>query len=283
MTGSTATGLFAGLFDDAALFPPGDAPMALAVPAHRELVARWGELVGPFVVPAVRVAELCEWLGDTDRLPVSLIAGAGDLAAAVQGVAIEPRLRLAAVELPVVPDAGAAVHAVQTLHDVLPDSATAAVELPRTAARDEVLDALRGTPYRAKLRTGGVRAELFPSPAELADTLDACIARGVAFKCTAGLHHAVRSTDPATGIEHHGFLNLLLAVEALADNRSAGAAAVWLCETDPAVVAEAVRRRSDGLARARALFTSFGTCSVQEPIDDLVVLDLLPRPERDSA
>jgi len=39
--------LFAGLFDDAALFPPGDAPMAAAVPAHRELRARLGELVGP--------------------------------------------------------------------------------------------------------------------------------------------------------------------------------------------------------------------------------------------
>ena len=40
------TALFTGLFDDAALFPPGDAPMAAAVPAHRQLRARLGDLVG---------------------------------------------------------------------------------------------------------------------------------------------------------------------------------------------------------------------------------------------
>ena len=39
-------GLFDGLFDDAALFPPGDAPMAAAVPAHRQLHERLGRLVG---------------------------------------------------------------------------------------------------------------------------------------------------------------------------------------------------------------------------------------------
>ena len=33
------TALFDGLFDDAALFPPGNAPMAAAVPAHRRLRA----------------------------------------------------------------------------------------------------------------------------------------------------------------------------------------------------------------------------------------------------
>jgi len=81
--------LFAGLFDDAALFPPGDAPMAAAVPAHRELRARLGELVGPFVVPAARLGELSEHLGDgsgDDGVPfgVSVIAAAGDLPAAEQ-------------------------------------------------------------------------------------------------------------------------------------------------------------------------------------------------------
>jgi hypothetical protein len=157
----------------------------------------------------------------------------------------------------------------------------AAVELPRSAARDEVLDVLAGTGHRAKLRTGGVRAALFPSPEELAATLAACVARGVALKCTAGLHSAVRHTDAATGFAHHGFLNLLAACDALAAGEPAAAAERWLRQDDPGVLVG--DWSPDRVARARAVFTSFGTCSVLEPVDDLVRLSLLPTLERTPA
>jgi len=278
------TELFTGLFDDAALFPPGNAPMAAAVPAHRELRARLGELVGPFVVPAARLDELTEHLDAGSGFGISLIAGAADLAAATDQVERDPGLALAAVEVPVVPDAAAAREAVRVLDDVLPADVPAAVELPRTAARDDVLDVLAGTRYRAKLRTGGVRAELFPAPEELADTLSACITRGVAVKCTAGLHHAVRHVDPATGFEHHGFLNVLLAVDALTAGAPAGTAADFLRDSDADGMAAALRTwPPQRTARTRASFPSFGTCSVLEPVDDLVALGLLPTPERISA
>jgi hypothetical protein len=273
------TALFTGLFDDAALFPPGDAPMAAAVPAHRELRTRLGDLVGPFVVPAARLGELAEHLGDGEPIGVSLIATAGDLPAAAVRVTSHPGITLAAVEVPVVADATAARDAVRVLDDVVPVGVPAAVELPRSEARDEVLDILAGTRHRAKLRTGGVRAPLFPSPEELAGTLHACISRGVALKCTAGLHSAVRHTDPVTGFEHHGFLNVLLAVDALVTQTSTATA--WLTETDPAALVTALRTwPADRATRARAVFTSFGTCSVLEPVDDLVALGLLPSRER---
>ena len=276
------TVLFSGLFDDAALFPPGDAPMAAAVPAHRELRARLGDLVGPFVVPAARLGELSAHLGDGGPIEVSLIAAAGDLPAAAARVATHPGLALAAVEVPVVADTDAAAEVVRVLHGVVPAGVPAAVELPRSAARDKVLDVLAGRPYRAKLRTGGVRAALFPSPEELAGALAACVSRGVALKCTAGLHHAVAHTDPVTGFPHHGFLNVLLAVDALVTQTSTPTA--WLTETDPAALVTALRTWSaDRAARARAVFTSFGTCSVLEPVDDLVTLGLLPSLERTPA
>ncbi|SNS23518.1 hypothetical protein SAMN04488107_1815 [Geodermatophilus saharensis] len=278
------TGLFTGFFDDAALFPPGDAPMAAAVPAHRELRARLGDLVGPFVVPAARLDELAAHLGDGGPLGVSLIAAAGDLPAAAAGVGSDPRLRLAAVEVPVVADADAAREALAVAAGVVPDGVPVAVEVPRTAPRDAVLDALAGTGARAKLRTGGLRADLFPSAGELAGTLAACVARGVAVKCTAGLHSALAHTDPATGFAHHGFLNVLLAADALASGATAEAASDELARTDPAAVAGAVRSwPADRAARARAVFTSFGTCSVLEPVDDLVALGLLPSLDRTPA
>lgn len=275
------TGLFDGLFDDASLFPPGDAPMASAVPAHRELASRLGGLVGPFVVPAARLDELAAQLHDGDRFRVSLVAAAGDLPAAVDRVGADPRLVLAAVEVSVVADAAAAEQAVRVLAATLPAGVPAAVELPRTGTRDDVLDVLAATGYRAKLRTGGLRAELFPSPDELAGTLHACLARRVPFKCTAGLHDAVRHTDPTTGFDHHGFLNVLVTVDELLAGAPPLMARDRLQQDDGTALAGAVRTwspaRVDGV---RAAFTSFGTCSVLEPVGDLVGLGLLPSPDR---
>ena len=70
---------------------------------------------------------------------------------------------------------------------------------------------------RLKFRTGGLTADAFPSAAELAACIDAALDRETPFKCTAGLHHAVRHTDPETGFEHHGFLNVLLATRVALD------------------------------------------------------------------
>ncbi len=233
-------------------------------------------------MPAARLDELAVHLtdGSIDGEPfgISVIAAAGDLPAAAARVAGDPRLRLAAIEVPVVADAAAAREAVAVVGDTVPGGVPAAVELPRTAARDGVL-ARAGV--RAKLRTGGLRAELFPDPAELAGTLAACVARGVALKCTAGLHSAVRHTDPATGFAHHGFLNVLAACAALAAGEPAPVAERWLRKDDPAALAGGWS--PDRAARARAVFASFGTCSVCEPVDDLVALGLLPALERTPA
>ena len=103
-------------------------------------------------------------------------------------------------------------------------------------------------------------------------------------KCTAGLHNAVRHTDPVTGFAHHGFLNVLAAVDALAAGAPSVVAVDWLGQDDGTVLAAAVGAwPADRIARARAVFTSFGTCSVLEPVRDLVTLGLLPTLERTPA
>ena len=62
-------GLFTGSFDDAALFPPGNADMAAAIIAHDWYQhSRFADLVGPFVVPATRPYPLAHLRTGADSL-----------------------------------------------------------------------------------------------------------------------------------------------------------------------------------------------------------------------
>ncbi|MFJ9605065.1 hypothetical protein ACIRS1_01755 [Kitasatospora sp. NPDC101176] len=279
--------LFHGLFDDAAVFPPGNLPVAEAVPAHRAHRAAWyAEAVGPLLCGASRLGELAAAVaggaataGDPP-LGVGLVlpGGSAELGPALAAAA---PFRVAGVELAT----RDAAEAVAELDRLLPPDVPAAVELPRELLRgdglDEVLDVLVDSPYRAKFRTGGVVPEAFPDEAELAAFLTGCARRGLPYKCTAGLHHAVRHTDPATGFEHHGFLNVLLA----AQETDPAAAAAVLAERDGAVLAKTVRELTDRQVTViRNSFTAFGTCSIAEPLDDLAALGLLspsPLPQED--
>ena len=69
--------LFALFCDDAAIFPPGEMPLAEAVPAHLgHVAAAHAPLVGPLVVPQARLAELAE-------LPIAYDTGSVELAVTV--------------------------------------------------------------------------------------------------------------------------------------------------------------------------------------------------------
>lgn len=284
MSGAVVPPLFAGICDDAAVFPPGLAALPDAVAAYLARRATGADgLVGTLVLAAADLPALAPLVptgGPVPAVSVTVPDGPGGLATALDLAAAAP-VELRAVEVPL--PAGVAVDvAVTTLRDQLPrlDGAEAYVEIPRDERRAPLLAALAGTGLRAKLRTGGVRAELHPDETELAEALAAAVGHGLAVKATAGLHHAVRNTAADTGFEQHGFCNLLLAVDALlsADVRggTADEAAALLAERDAAVVAGLLRGWDDDRARrAREVFTSFGTCSIADPTADLVGLGLL--------
>jgi hypothetical protein len=140
-----------------------------------------------------------------------------------------------------------------------------------------VLPELKRRGLRAKIRTGGITEDAFPSAETVAAFLRACKAAGVAFKATAGLHHPLRCVRPLTYEPNaavgtmHGFVNVFLAA-ALVDDAEA-----ILLERDPAVFAfsdEGARWRDrfipiDALGEMRTFAISFGSCSFEEPIDDL--------------
>ncbi|MDH6575371.1 hypothetical protein [Kitasatospora sp. MAP5-34] len=261
----TVPALFRGLFDDAAVFPPGDLPLAEAVPAHlAHRAAGYADAVGPFLCGAGRLGELARLAEPGFRVGLVLPGGSDQLVPALTAAA---GLAVTGVELAATDVRAAAL----ALAEHLPEGAWGTVELPRGPGVLDALDALAGTPYRAKYRTGGLTADAFPAVPELAAFLVGCAERGLPYKCTAGLHNAVRHTDPVTGFEHHGFLNVLLA--AATPDR----AEEVLAERSGAVLASAVRDLTDSqITSARTSFTAFGTCSVIEPLADLAELGLLP-------
>ncbi|MGW4802769.1 hypothetical protein [Kitasatospora sp. NPDC004272] len=259
--------LYRGLFDDAAVFPPGDLPLAEAVPAHRAHRAAWSAAaVGPLLAPVDKLAELRSL---EPEFAIGLVVGPGRLAEALKAA---DGLRVATVEYAAGEDVRAAVAELDAL---LPAGVGAAVELPRSERLEDGLDALAGSRYRAKYRTGGLGYAAFPSVTELAAFLLGCAERSLPYKCTAGLHNAVRHTDLGTGYEHHGFLNLLLA----AGSSDRAQAVELLAERDGARLATAVESLTERqVTEIRASFTSFGTCSITEPLEDLARLGLLETP-----
>ncbi|MFC1438744.1 hypothetical protein ABUW04_10790 [Streptacidiphilus sp. N1-10] len=267
--------LFVGLCDDAAMFPPGNAPAARAVTAHREHRAAWyAPLVGPFLVGAAHLEDVVR-AGDPGPAVLVVPAGPDGLAAAL-AAARDAGLLVAGAELPYRPG-GTAADAVRALDSVLP--AGGVVEIPPGQGLDEALDTVAGSGHRAKLRTGGTVAQAFPDAAQVAAFILGCVARGLPFKCTAGLHRAVRHTDPVTRFEHHGFLNILAATEAALTGAGADEVAAVLEQRDGRRIAS---RLSDltpqQVSAVRAAFTGYGTCSITEPLAELAALALLPVP-----
>jgi hypothetical protein len=276
--------IFGGLFDDASLFPPASLLMADAVAGHlRHQTAWYREMSGPFVCGDAKIAELSAALtaGGVVELDLALVlpGGAAGLDAAVDGVFADPRLRLRAVEVPATADENitTAVADVAAALDRTPLAGAAGfIEVPArdlTGAAACVIDDHR---YRAKVRTGGTTAQAFPDDQTLANCLVALAQARLAFKCTAGLHHAVRHRAADTGFEHHGFLNVLLAVAAALDDASREQVAAELADRDAArVAAKSSNLDAETVSAVRSLFTSFGTCSTDEPINDLVALGLV--------
>jgi hypothetical protein len=254
------------LIDDAAIFPPGDAPLGVAVRDHQQLRAsEYAPLIGPLLVRDVDVAPLAGLTDQSLEIGVIVTSGPESLDRAL---AQSPWVTVAAVEARELTDSLTS----------LPDGVTVSVELPRPgtdlpAEWIAAVDEIAAAGYQAKFRTGGVVAEAHPGEDELAAVLG--VLSRHRFKLTAGLHRAVRNTQTGTGFEQHGFLNVLVAVHRLLSGATVDEAAGVLAERDGPALAAIVRSWTDEDAVAvRRTFRGFGSCSITEPYADLVDLGL---------
>jgi hypothetical protein len=267
--------LLTALVDDAAVFPPGSMPLPDAVPAHLgHRDGPWAAMIGPLLVPAADLPEIAA------NVDIGVVGEPGAIEHALGSV--PANLTVRQVESPVAKrgeDPAPGIDRLAALVRRGDERLTWYFEVPLAWGLMQALDRLaalrgEGLPVAAKFRTGGLAAELFPTPVELAAVICACRDRKLPFKLTAGLHHAVRHTDPDTGLVHHGFLNVLAAALAADGGGEPADLAGILAATDGHTLAMIAR---DALDRPRPLWVGFGSCSVDEPVTDLTNLGLLPR------
>ncbi len=257
--------------------------------AYRRSDDRW--MLGRFVVSTARLDDMLQTAATVDgaptpedRWPITVTPG-GDISEGLDRVAAFVRgaggraFAVESLELKV-----ATPDDVAPLAARLPSGVEWYFEVPIAGPYQPFVAAIRDAGGRAKLRTGGVTGDRFPSADAVIELVAVAVAAGVAFKATAGLHHPVRGDFPlsyAAGAPRHtmyGFINLLLATAQLRRNGDRAAARALLLDTGPGAFRigdEALSWRGtpfgdDELGATRAgAFTSFGSCSFREPVDEL--------------
>ncbi|MGE0494450.1 MAG: hypothetical protein AB7S38_34895 [Vulcanimicrobiota bacterium] len=266
--------LLSKLIDYAGLFPPARQDMARAVADYRSYQSGpYSWALGTFVCPVNRLEELVEHLGpDDDLWEVSAIATLplDETLERVRAVTAGGKVRVVAIESQARPVAPLELDE---------------VELYLELGSDEPIEAFVAQVAKlgaaAKLRTGGLSPENFPTVERVAALVTACAQAGVALKATAGLHHPLPGLRPVEGgtAAMHGFVNLFLGpavapaprlVEVLADSdpgafRFEEQGASWRDLEVSLAQLESHRQR----------LRSFGSCSFVEPLQDLEQLGWL--------
>lgn len=266
--------LFRALFDDAAVFPPGLAPLPQAITDH---VARQSsscaDLVGPLLLPASAIEDFLR-LQRPQQVDVALIGRPGtDLTLvgdALSRLDEDPGVTLTGIEIGWSPD----------WHQTLRWGASLSIEVPRGSEQERALSDIQErpddpNPVQAKFRTGSTPDSPVPTSTELATFIRACVDHDLGFKLTGGLHHAISHTT-AEGEDQFGFLNVISATRwALAHGAEVPEMESLLSQRDPAPILDIITRMSQADASVvRAFFTAYGCCEVMDPIGDLAALGL---------
>jgi len=278
--------LLDGLIDYAGLFPPSALAMESAVQNYsRYLESPESFALGRFVVPVARLEELAR---EQARVPHSEEWRLSAL------IGVDAAHEIGQI------DRFNSQHSGRTVIDMIEMKVTAGLDLAETSALvgDEVdlyfellpddgrslLSEVAACGRRAKIRTGGITEEAFPSAASITQFISGCKELNLPFKATAGLHHPLRCVKPFTyepsspSGTMHGFVNLFVTA-ALIDHGEEVAKVEPLLEetereafevTDDAIVWRGLRITSAQMRETRERFAlSFGSCSFEEPFSDL--------------
>lgn len=283
-----------GIVDYAGLFPPAALSMAEAVKNYDAYLRgndAWA--LGRFIVPIPRLDEFGQevklLLSGSTVWKLSALAGpntrfemrqVGSFNGRHIGKVVIDTIEVKAARIDDIRDASAAV----------PASFQLFIEIPIQADPAELIAEIGKHKRFAKVRTGGITADAFPSSRNLARFVHACVKENVPFKATAGLHHPIRSVynltykpDSEQG-KMYGYLNLFLAAAFARKGMSLDDTVTLLEEEslkaftldDKHISWRAHHLDEKELLDARRNFAiSFGSCSFREPMDDLKRIRLM--------
>ena len=289
--------LLTGAIDYAGLFPPAGLPMSEAVlnyATYRGSNYSW--MLGRFIVMAARLDEFYEAAREfipkdgEDAWRLSVVAGE-DVVDTLNRIKKFNALNGPGVVCDTVEVKVASHGAIENAVASLPAEVKAYFEIAPDENLPELVATLALRKQSAKLRTGGVTPEVFPTTRQIIRFVRTCLAANIEFKATAGLHHPIRCFKPLTYEENavsgtmHGFLNLFLMtgfaregykVSVLEEVMEEEFGEVFRFENHAAVWRENYRLNILHLERVRAFgIQSFGSCSFDEPVADLQKLGIL--------
>ena len=286
---------FSGIIDYAGLFPPAKLDMSAAVRAYAEQIAGGdSDLLGRFVVPAHRLADLSEQAapffgrdGEQWKIAVTVVDDVDGARETIDefntvhsGLAACDTVEMRVATYDEVS------HAVASFSEPF----SLFLEPPLHVDPVGVLREIAATSASAKLRTGGVTADAIPEPDHVLRFMQLCVDEGIPFKATAGLHHAIRGRYPLTYEPHsptalmYGYLNIFLGAAFCAAGSSRSAVLGVIQETDPSAFRlddrgvwweDHVVVHEELAVVRQAVATSFGSCSFTEPVGEARKLGLI--------
>lgn len=160
--------------------------------------------------------------------------------------------------------------------------ASDAETLTRVAAALSVRNVERRA-FGLKIRTGGLTPDMVPEVDDVARFMAAAHRADVPFKATAGLHHPARNFDENVGVTTFGFLNIFVGaillhadaidLQGLGDVLTEESGSFFVF--DQGLAWRNVHIGESSVLDGRRFAVSFGSCSFDDPVEDLQALDLL--------
>lgn len=289
------------LIDYAGLFPPAKLPLEEALSnylAYTQSDDAW--MLSRFIIPAQQLQDLSNLLGN-QAIRLSVLGQAGQNSADFyENLLVDlAKLQIFRLKHPQaeanffevrLPVGEVTEELLERVKPLLGAGMSVFYELPVTELASLPILATYQAKHGfvgVKLRCGGEVPAAFPSVEAIAAFIVACRDNGLALKATAGLHHPLRHFNTSLQCYMHGFLNLfgagLLAevhkldidtlVSILADENPEH----FVFSDDYFAWKDLQISAADIETYRQKMLISYGSCSFDEPRDDLAALNLLER------